>query len=66
MVKSLWEELGVIIDNEFTFKAHMRHICKEAAKKLGVLNRISSYPLYLMCISALIWMCLKLSINMGV
>ena len=34
--------LGVIIDNELKFDPHIRSICKKAAQKLGVLNRISS------------------------
>ena len=34
--------LGVIIDNELKFDLHIRSMCKKAAKKLGVLNRISS------------------------
>ena len=57
------------IDNGLRFETHMRNMCTKADQKLGVLNRISSFldpekkNLYLMCISALIWMCLKLSIN---
>ena len=34
--------LGVIIDNELKFDPHIRSMCKKAAEKLGVLNRISS------------------------
>ena len=34
--------LGVIIDNELKFDPHIRSMCKKAAQKLGVLNRISS------------------------
>ena len=34
--------LGVIIDTELKFDPHIRSMCKKAAKKLGVLNRISS------------------------
>ena len=34
--------LGVIIDNELNFDPHSRSMCKIAAQKLGVLNRISS------------------------
>ena len=34
--------LGVIIDNELKFDPHTRSICKRAAQKLGVLNRISA------------------------
>ena len=34
--------LGVIIDNELKFDPHIRNMCKKAAQKLGVLNRISS------------------------
>ena len=34
--------LGVIIDNELKFDPHIRSLCKKAAQKLGVLNRISS------------------------
>ena len=34
--------LGVIIDNELKFDPHIRSICKKAAQKLRVLNRISS------------------------
>ena len=34
--------LGVIIDNELKFDPHIRSMCKKAAHKLGVLNRISS------------------------
>ena len=33
--------LGVIIDNELKFDPHIRSMCKKAAEKLGVLNRIS-------------------------
>ena len=33
--------LGVIIDNELKFDSHIRSMCKKAAQKLGVLNRIS-------------------------
>ena len=33
----------MIIDNELTLEIHMRNMCKEAAQKLGVLNRISSF-----------------------
>ena len=34
--------LGVIIDNELKFDPHIRSMCKKAAQKLRVLNRISS------------------------
>ena len=34
--------LGVIIDNKLKFDPHIRNMCKKAAQKLGVLNRISS------------------------
>ena len=34
--------LGIIIDNERTFGPHIRSMCKKAAQKLEVLNRISS------------------------
>ena len=34
--------LGVIIDNDLKFDPHIRSMCKKAAQKLGVLNRISS------------------------
>ena len=34
--------LGVIIDKELKFDPHIRGVCKKAAQKLGVLNRISS------------------------
>ena len=34
--------LGVITDNELKFDPHIRYMCKKAAQKLGVLNRISS------------------------
>ena len=34
--------LGVIIDNELKFDPHIRSMCKKAAQKLGLLNRISS------------------------
>ena len=34
--------LEVIIDNELKFDPHIRSMCKKAAQKLGVLNRISS------------------------
>ena len=34
--------LGVIIDNKLKFGPHIRSMCKDAAQKLGVLNRISS------------------------
>ena len=34
--------LGVIIDHEFKFNAHIRSMCKKVAQKLGVLNIISS------------------------
>ena len=35
--------LGIIIDNGFKFDhPHIRSICKKAAQKLGVLNKISS------------------------
>ena len=34
--------LGVIIDNKLKFDPHIRSMCKDAAQKLGVLNRISS------------------------
>ena len=34
--------LGVIIDNELKFIPHIRSMCKKAAQKLGVLNKISS------------------------
>ena len=34
--------LGAIIDNELKFDPHIKGICKKAAQKLGVLNRISS------------------------
>ena len=34
--------LGVITDNELKFDPHIRSVCKKAAQKLGVLNRISS------------------------
>ena len=33
---------GVIIDNELNFDPHIRNMCKKAAQKLGVLNRVSS------------------------
>ena len=33
----------MIIDNELKFETHMRNMCKKAAQKLGVLNRISSF-----------------------
>ena len=63
----------MIIDNELKFERHMRNMCKKAAQKLELLNRISSFLdsvkkkyLNLMCISELIWMCLKLSINVDV
>ena len=36
------EILGVIIDNELKFDPHIRSMCKKAAQKLGVLNRIPS------------------------
>ena len=36
------KRLGVIIDNELKFDLHIRSMCKKAAQKLGVLNRISS------------------------
>ena len=63
-----------MIDNELKFETHMRNMCKKADQKLGLLDRISSFldpekknnNLYLMCISALIWMCLKLSVSMDV
>ena len=59
----------MIIDNELKFETHMRNMCKKADQKLGLLDRISSFldpEKFLMCISALIWMCLKLSISMDV
>ena len=34
--------LVVIIDNELKFDRRIRSMCKKAAQKLGVLNRISS------------------------
>ena len=34
--------LGVIIDNELKFNPRIRSMCKKAAQKLKVLNRISS------------------------
>ena len=34
--------LGIIIDNERTFGPHIRSMCKKAAQKLEVLNRIST------------------------
>ena len=34
--------LGVIIDHELKFNAHIRSMCKKVAQKLGVLNIISS------------------------
>ena len=34
--------LGVIIDNELRFDPNIRSMCRKAAQKLGVLNRISS------------------------
>ena len=34
--------LGVIIDNELEIDRHIRSMCKKAAQKLGLLNRISS------------------------
>ena len=34
--------LDVIIDNELNFDPHIRSMCKKAAQKLRVLNRISS------------------------
>ena len=34
--------LGVIIDNQLKFDPHIKSMCKKAAQKLGVLNRISS------------------------
>ena len=34
--------LGAIIDNELKFDPHIRSICKKAAQKLGVLNRMPS------------------------
>ena len=36
-------EIGVIIGNELKFEIPMRNMCKKAAQKLGVLNRISSF-----------------------
>ena len=33
----------MIIDNELTFDRHIRNMCKKAAQKLGVLNRIYSF-----------------------
>ena len=33
--------LGVMIDNERKFNPHIRNICKTAAKKPGVITRIS-------------------------
>ena len=33
--------LGVINNNELTFDPHIRSMCKKAAQKLGVRNRIS-------------------------
>ena len=33
--------LGAIIDNELKFNPHIRSMCKKAAQKLVVLNRIS-------------------------
>ena len=62
----------MIIDNELTFKTHMKNMCKEAAQKLGVLTRISSFldpekkKRVFDVHYALIWMCLKLSINMDI
>ena len=34
--------LGAIIDNELKSDPHIRSICKKAAQKLGVLNRMLS------------------------
>ena len=34
--------LAVIIDNELNFDPYIRSMCKKAAQKLGVLNRVSS------------------------
>ena len=34
--------LGVIIDNELKFDPHIRSMCKKAAQKLRVLNKVSS------------------------
>ena len=34
--------MGAIIDDELKFDPHIRGMCKKAAQKLGVLNRISS------------------------
>ena len=34
--------LGVIIDNELKLDPHITSMCKKAAQKFGVLNRISS------------------------
>ena len=34
--------LGVVIDNELKFDPHIRSMCKKAAQKIGVLNRIFS------------------------
>ena len=42
-VYCLLEILGVIIDNKLKFKTYIRNMCKKAAQKLGVLNRISSF-----------------------
>ena len=50
----------------------MKNMCKEAAQKLGVLTRISSFldpekkKRVFDVHYALIWMCLKLSINMDI
>ena len=33
--------LGVIVNNELKFDPHLRSMCKKAAQKLGVLNKIS-------------------------
>ena len=33
--------LGVMIDNERKFNPHIRNVCKTAAKKSGVITRIS-------------------------
>ena len=33
----------MIIDNELKCETYIRNLCKKAAQKLGVLNRISSF-----------------------
>ena len=33
--------LGVIVDNKLKFDPHIKSMCKKAAQKLGVLNKIS-------------------------